>query len=97
MGKKVFAVVLDDKGQQNVDAVGDRLSGEYGAGNVFRYTDGVIYVAVPETATTETTANVAKIKGVSRDTSGVVFKLNSAYSGYTDKSLWEWLSDAQDS
>ncbi len=34
------------------------------------------------------------IKGDDRinDASGVVFRLNGAYSGYASRALWEWLS-----
>ena len=28
---------------------------------------------------------------------GVVFKLNSSYSGYTRRSLWDWLREVEDS
>ena len=33
-----------------------------------------------------------KIEGAS----GVVFKLNRSYSGYTERSLWDWLEQAQE-
>ena len=31
------------------------------------------------------------IKGENRVVGGVVFKLNRAYAGYTDRKVWEWL------
>lgn len=33
-----------------------------------------------------------KVEGAS----GVVFRLSHAYSGYTDRALWEWLEQAQE-
>ena len=41
----------------------------------------------------ETVANRAGIQGDDRveDVSGVVFKLQKTYSGYTTRTLWEWL------
>ena len=41
----------------------------------------------------ETVANRAGIQGDDRveDVSGVVFKLRKTYSGYTTRTLWEWL------
>ena len=33
-----------------------------------------------------------RIKGAS----GVVFKLNHSYSGFTERALWEWLEQAQE-
>jgi len=31
------------------------------------------------------------IKGENRVVSGMILKLEGAYSGYTDGSIWEWL------
>lgn len=38
------------------------------------------------------------VKGPNRidDTSGVVFKLNGAYSGFAARTLWEWLGQAEE-
>ena len=38
-------------------------------------------------------AQRAGIKVDPRVSRGAVFKLNHAYSGYTTRSLWEWLGD----
>ena len=47
---------------------------------------------------TQDVAINAGIKGPDRieGASGVVFKLNGAYSGYTARSLWEWLGQAEE-
>ena len=34
------------------------------------------------------------IKGESRQFTGVVFKINRSYSGFTSRDLWEWLDEA---
>ena len=39
----------------------------------------------------EVVASKLRIKGEDRNATGAVFKISSAYSGYTSKSLWEWL------
>ena len=39
----------------------------------------------------EVIASKLRIKGDGRDIAGAVFRISSAYSGYTSKSLWEWL------
>ena len=91
MDKKVFAVVLDEPDQR----VWDRVSKEYA--NVYRYTDTFYLVPVATSVSTGDVARVAGIKGTNRDATGVVFKLNAAYSGYTHKTLWEWLSDVEGS
>ncbi len=44
----------------------------------------------------ELSADVAVKVGIKSDpryAEGAVFKLNHAYSGYTDRALWEWLSE----
>ena len=54
-------------------------------------------VPVDRSVATQDVATTAGIKGTNRDANGVVFKLNAAYSGYTRKTLWEWLSDVEGS
>ena len=42
---------------------------------------------------------IAKTVGMSGDdkiVTGVVFKLNSAFSGYTNGAIWEWLQQSYD-
>lgn len=36
------------------------------------------------------------IKGENREVGGVVFKLNRAYAGYSDRRVWEWLELGED-
>lgn len=91
MSKKVFAVVLDEPDSR----IPTRISKEYA--NVHKYTDTFYLVAVDSSVATRDVAVTAGIKGKNRDATGVVFKLNAAYSGYTRKSLWEWLSDVEGS
>ncbi len=38
-------------------------------------------------------AETVGIKGENRIVDGVVFKLNPIYSGYYDRTLWDWLGD----
>lgn len=91
MALKIFTVILDEGAQSDVL---ERLENAYQ--NVFHYTDTVFFVACETKVTSGEIATKAKIKGDDRDASGVVFKLNSAYSGYTRRDLWEWLSEAED-
>lgn len=88
LSKKVFAVVLDKQDKQVVE----RIRAEY---NSFSYTPTFHLVAVGPHVSTGDVARVAGIKGTNRDATGVVFKLNSVYSGFTKKALWEWLSDVE--
>ena len=89
LNKKVFAVVLD---KQNHD-VEVRITKTW---NAYKYTPTFYLIAVEQGTTTADVARVAGIKGTNRDASGIVFKLNAAYSGYTRKEVWEWLSDVED-
>jgi len=89
MSKKVLAVVLD-KPQAKVQ---ERLGKEYA--NVFEYSDTFLLVSGNMSVSTNEVAQQAGIKGRGRDATGVVFKLNSAYSGYTSKELWDWLTDVE--
>ena len=53
---------------------------------------------VQTTDLTQDVAIKAGIKGPDRikGASGVVFKLNGAYSGFTARTLWEWLGQAEE-
>ena len=86
MAKKVFAIVLDSSNPN----VKKRLEKEYA---LYDHTKTFMLVNVEQHVTTEEVAKKAGIKGPNRDAAGIVFKLNAAYSGFSDKTLWEWLSD----
>ena len=47
---------------------------------------------------TQKIATSVGIKGANRipDAAGAVFRLRSAYSGYADRALWEWLDQAEE-
>ncbi|MCY4031013.1 MAG: hypothetical protein OXF05_02715 [Hyphomicrobiales bacterium] len=57
--------------------------------NAYEHDPRIFFVRSDEVS--QTVAVNLKIKGEGRDTAGAVFKISSAYSGYTSKSLWEWL------
>ena len=87
--KKLFAVVL----YQPNSEVEERITTLYP--RHFKYTDGVFLIAVDSSVLSRKIATELGIGGQSKrieDASGAVFKLNSSYSGYTTRSLWEWLS-----
>ena len=88
--KLLFAVVLHE---QNLE-VEERLIKKYPTH--YKYTDTFYLVTVDGIVISEEIAKAIGIKGDSRieNSSGVVFKLKSAYSGYTKRTLWEWLSVA---
>ena len=88
MARKIFAVVLDEP-QPKIE---ERIEKNYARPH--RYTDTFYLLAVDQHVSTDDAAIKLGIKGTNRDATGVVFKLNAAYSGFTHKDLWEWLSDA---
>ena len=85
--KKIFAVVLFEPNLE----VEKRLKEQYQT--QYKYTDTFYLVALDQTVVTEEIAEAIGIKGENRveNSSGVVFKMNSAYSGFTSRTLWEWL------
>ncbi len=86
MADKLFAVVLDEPNTE----VPQRLKDKYT--HTYRHTPTFFVVPVRQSVTTNDVAESAGIKGKDRDASGIVFKINAAYSGYTNKALWELLS-----
>ncbi len=87
MASKMYAIVLDAP-EPEVEA---RLKQHYG--NVFKHTDTFLLVVGNVNDVSEDIAVAAGIKGERRRTSGVVFRLNGGYSGFTKRTLWEWLND----
>lgn len=90
--KKLFAVVLH-KPHAEIET---RLSDAYPEHH--KYTDTFYLVCTESSIVTSDIAEAVGLKGDNRieESSGVVFKMNSAFSGYTQRSLWEWLESAMD-
>ena len=82
-----FAVMIQEPDVRTHDHLVER----YGDANVYRINDLTFLVRTKRLA--EDVSVVAGIKGDDRFVSGVVFKLNRYYAGYTARSLWEWLQD----
>ncbi len=86
--KKLFAVVLWEPNEEVEKRLFDAYKDRY------KYTDTFYLIRTEEpSAVTSEIATAVGIKGDSRvgQSSGAVFKMNSAFSGHTQKSLWEWL------
>lgn len=85
----VFIVLLDEGGNE---AVKKRLHEEYEGAYAYHANDRVIFVRTNDIA--ENVAVKIGIKGDKKvaDATGAVFRINSSYAGYTQNSLWDWLS-----
>lgn len=86
----VFAIVLREPNPQ----VLERIEAEYPDNFHLSPTFSVV-------SSSDLTENVAKKAGIkgenqAEDVSGAVFMLQGAYSGYTTRSLWEWLGRHED-
>ena len=89
--KNAFAVLL----QKPDDRTPVRLTEKYEHDNVYRINDMTFLVRTKKQLADDV-AVVAGIKGDERFVSGVVFKLNQAYAGYSARSLWEWLQEGEE-
>ena len=85
----VFGILIHDPDER----VGDRLRRKYGTESLYEVSPTTILLRTKEL--TEDVAVAAGIKGKERIVTGVVFKLNRAYAGYTSRSLWQWLQLAE--
>ena len=94
MAKQVFAVVLDSAN----DAVAEKIRGRYKGGDHYEHTPTLHLLAVDANTLTRTVAEAIGIREGEGENkpigTGVVFKLNGAYAGFTQPTLWEWLSNA---
>ena len=86
----VFAVVLNEPNAE----VERRLDSSYPG--FFRFSD-TFYLAQTDDIADSVAARIG-IKGDERIEAarGVVFKLNRSYAGFTTRSLWDWLSRAEE-
>ena len=86
--KKLFAVFLHSPNSE----VGERIEEKYPIN--YRYTDNIYLICQDSPVVTQKVAETIGIRGENRieDSSGVVFKLNDAYSGHTHRALWGWLN-----
>ena len=87
---RVFAVALNEP---NPD-IARRIEKEYP--DHYRISETLCLVS--EDVIAEDVAVSVGIKGGDRveGASGVVFKLNNVYSGFSARSLWDWLSRAEE-
>ena len=90
MARKMYAVVLDAP-EPKVEA---RLKQHYD--NVFKHAGTLLLVIGNVNDVSENVAVAAGVKGDQRLASGVVFGLKGSYSGYTKRTLWEWLAGAEE-
>lgn len=88
MAKRVFAVILDEPNKTALDALKHAYDTDF-----YQVNDLVGLVR-----TEALSGLVAETAGFKDEgpASGVVFKLNRWYSGFTYRGLWEWLSEVED-
>ena len=82
----VFAVVFTDPSPRAAEHLQAAFTGAY------ELVPNTVYLVRSDKLSTDV-AERAGIKSDDRVSRGAVFKLNHAYSGYTSRSLWEWLGD----
>lgn len=84
---RVFAVLFDEANADATKRLREAYSGHY------ELSDKNFLVRTSDLA--ETVAQTVGIKGDNRVVSGVVFRLNSIYAGYSSRVLWDWLGVAE--
>lgn len=89
---RVFAVVLNEANEE----VAERVREAYPDPNNYPMSDTVFLITAD--ALTKTVATVVGLRGEERiaDAHGVVFRMSGAYSGYTSRTLWDWLERAEE-
>ena len=88
----VFVVLLKAPNQ----AVRNRIKTEFSDEDRLEFSPMTFFVSSSKLA--EEVAQTVGLKGEDRiqTASGAVFRLSSAYSGYTSRNLWEWLRAHED-
>ncbi len=94
MSKRLFAVVLTD--EQDTGAA--NIENSFTETDWHRLRDGV-YVVAHAGLSRDIAIRAGIFENVEEGSkpgkvSGVVFKLNGAYTGYANQAIWEWLEEA---
>ncbi len=86
----VFAIALKEPNNEVIEKVKENYPEHYPLNETF--------ILISSDELTENVAMQIGLKGDNRieDASGAVFSLRSNYSGYTSRSLWEWLEKFED-
>ena len=86
---RLFAIVLDSANATVEDRVEREFPGCYSINKTA--------FLVSSDGLAETIAATVGIKGDDRveDASGVVFRLNGTFAGYSSRALWDWLEQAE--
>ena len=90
--QNIFVVTLNE---QNAEVI-NRLEVKYPHPHAYKISDTCYLVATFDLPS-EVATNIG-LKGDDRieDSMGAVFKLNGAYSGYSYRTLWDWISQAEE-
>ena len=88
MAARLFAVVVDND-EKRSRVLENLRRGPY---TTYDHDGAIILVSAPGAMSQD----ISTAAGLGAEMTGVVFRLNGAYSGYTAKSLWERLGDQED-
>ena len=94
---QVFIVIVDDDVPETaLEQVREQIQEKYPDNRHYEMSSRVFFVTGKEL--TQAISEGIGIRGDNRfeGASGAVFRLNGAYSGFTDPSVWEWLKDAKE-
>lgn len=82
---RAYAVVLDELNSDVANRIEEAYPKHYKVNDMF------YLVSADDIA--DQVAQTVGIKGDNRveESSGVVFRLNGSYSGYTSRALWDWM------
>ena len=80
----VFAIVFTESGKVGADRVRELYRNRY------ELVDDTVFLVRSDELSSDVAVKVG-IKSSPRLAEGAVLKLNDAYSGYTERTLWEWL------
>ena len=89
MSNNLFAVVLTEGEEKGANMLRTAYPKAYSiAPNIFLVADDTLTVEVAKAAALTREQEAEGVRGI-------VFRLNGSYTGYTRRSVWEWLEDAE--
>ena len=81
-------MVLDHANEATAERIHENFPGSY------QHSETLFLIA--DEGVTASVAKVIGLDGSNPAITGAIFKLNSSYAGFTQRSLWEWLATAEE-
>ena len=90
LDRNTFIVVVEDESKEIVEGQIKNVFPDHH----YQIADNCFLISTHKSMSGRVSIEIG-IDGENRKAAGAVFKLNGSFAGYTDKSLWDWMDQAE--